>query len=175
MTVLPEYAIALIFLLAGAAFAAGMLGLARLLSPSKPNPEKNATYECGEATEGAAWQQFNPRFYVIALAFLVFEVELVFLFPWATIFADDALNATTQGRWGWLALTEIVLFVFILALGLAYLWKNGLLEWDKPPVRTTAQSFEPTLPTKIDRSVYDAFNAAQAHRPHPAENSSPTA
>ena len=60
----------------------------KLLAPNNPNPDKLATYECGEESEGSAWVQFNIRFYVVALIFLIFDVEVVFLFPWAVVFND---------------------------------------------------------------------------------------
>src|SRR5690606_37517302 len=65
--------------------------LAKVLAPNKPNPIKLSTYECGKETTGSAWVQFNPRFYVIALVFLLFDVELIFVFPWATVFGQSEL------------------------------------------------------------------------------------
>ena len=81
-----------------------------LIAPSKKSKEKLQTYECGEESEGSAWLQFNIRFYVIALIFLIFDVEVVFLFPWAVVFKDLGL----------LAMVEMGIFLVILTVGLAY-------------------------------------------------------
>ena len=75
--------------------------LGRILSPKKPTPEKLSTYECGEDTVGSAWIQFNPRFYVIALVFLLFDVELIFIFPWATVFGQEYRNSPTPTLRRW--------------------------------------------------------------------------
>ena len=103
-----------------------------LIRPSRPNREKLSVYECGEEPSGSAWGRFNIRFYVIALIFILFDVELVFLFPWAIVFANKSLIEATSGKWGWFALTEMFIFIGIISLGLAYAWKKGFLEWDKP-------------------------------------------
>ena len=78
----------------------------KLIAPRKPNPEKLTSYECGEEPTGNAWLPFNSRFYVIALIFLLFDVEMVFIFPWAIVFGNHEMNIIDP-RWGWLALTEI--------------------------------------------------------------------
>ena len=95
------------------------LGLAALIAPRKPNPLKRSTYECGIETVGDVWAQFKAQYYVLALVFLVFDVEIVFLFPWAL-----ALN-----RLPLFAVLEGIIFVGILVAGLVYLWRKGLLEW----------------------------------------------
>lgn len=95
------------------------LGLAALLAPRKPNPIKLSTYECGVETIGDAWAQFKAQYYIFALVFLVFDVETVFLFPWAL-----ALN-----RLPFFAVAEGLVFLGILVAGLVYLWRRGLLEW----------------------------------------------
>ena len=105
---------------------------AYLIRPSRPNREKLSVYECGEEPTGTAWGRFNIRFYVIALIFILFDVELVFLFPWATVFAKRSLLEATSGLWGRFALVEMFIFIAVLSLGLAYAWKKGFLEWDKP-------------------------------------------
>ena len=89
----------------------------KLIAPHKPNPEKLTSYECGEEPTGSAWMPFNSRFYVIALIFLLFDVEMVFIFPWATVFGSHEIN-NYDPRWGWLALTEMFIFLGILILGL---------------------------------------------------------
>jgi NADH-quinone oxidoreductase subunit A len=126
----------------------------RLLSPNKPNPEKLTSYECGEEPTGSAWLPFNSRFYVIALIFLLFEVEMVFVFPLAIVFGShDAI--AIEPRWGKLALIEMFLFLGILFLGLIYVWVKGDLDWIKPePVRPVADS-------SIPLSVYEQVNTEQ--------------
>ena len=96
-----------------------------LIAPSKKTKEKLETYECGEESEGSAWLQFNIRFYVIALIFLIFDVEVVFLFPWAVVFKEMGL----------IALIEMGIFLLILVVGLAYVWVKEDLNWVKRKVR----------------------------------------
>jgi len=121
---LLNFATVLVFLVAGAFFVGMNLVISRLLQTRNPHPVKLTTYECGEIAEGHSWVQFNIRFYVIALIFLIFEVEIVFLFPWATIFKEL----------GAFAFVEMMIFVFILLVGLAYVWGKGDLEWEKPNI-----------------------------------------
>lgn len=128
---------------------------ARLLSPKKPTPEKLTSYECGEEPTGSAWLPFNSRFYVIALIFLLFDVEMVFVFPWAIVFGNHQMNSSDP-RWGWLALTEMFIFLGILVLGLAYVWAKGDLDWIK------AKPVIPTTNTTIPASLYEKLNAEQS-------------
>ena len=118
----------LLFIVGGALFVSISLLVSKIIRPHRPNAEKLSTYESGESPLGPAWVQFNLRFYVIALIFLLFEVEIIFLFPWATIFANEELINQTDGAWGWFALIEMIVFILILVIGLAYAWRNGFLE-----------------------------------------------
>ena len=95
--------------------------LQRILSPAEEGAVKHSTYECGEVPEGSAWVQFNIRFYVIALIFLIFDVEVVLLFPWAVVFKDIGL----------VAFIEMLIFLFILTVGLVAVWRRGDLDWVK--------------------------------------------
>jgi NADH-quinone oxidoreductase subunit A len=107
-------------------FVLGSLVAGRFLRPNYPTAEKSMIYECGEKPIGQAWYNFNPRFYLIALVFVIFEVEIAFMFPVASVykwFLD-------QGQ-GLLAFGEIFIFVAILAVGLAYVWAMGDIEWVK--------------------------------------------
>ncbi|HYZ88993.1 MAG TPA: NADH-quinone oxidoreductase subunit A [Myxococcales bacterium] len=107
-------------------FVLGSLLAGRFLRPHYPTAEKEMIYECGEKPIGQAWFSFNPRFYLIALVFVIFEVEIAFMFPVASVykwFLD-------HGQ-GLLAFAEIFVFVAILAVGLAYVWAMGDLEWVK--------------------------------------------
>jgi NADH-quinone oxidoreductase subunit A len=119
---LTEFGRVLLFILVGIVFVAGGMVFAWLLRPHRPYPSKNSTYECGEVPVGDTRVRFNIRFYVVALIFILFDVEVVFLFPWATVFKSL----------GWFAFIEMVVFLGILAVGYAYVWRNGDLDWDKP-------------------------------------------
>ena len=102
------------------------LVLQYILSPRhNKGGEKLTSYECGEVPEGSAWVQFNIRFYVIALIFLIFDVEIVFLFPWAVVYQELGI----------LAFIEAFLFVLILVVGFVYIWAKGDLNWVKMNVR----------------------------------------
>jgi NADH-quinone oxidoreductase subunit A len=127
----------------------------KVLAPNKPNPEKLSSYECGEEPTGSAWLPFNSRFYVIALIFLLFDVEMVFVFPWAIVFGSHEMN-NADGRWGWLTLTEMFVFLGILILGLVYVWVKGDLDWIKP------NPIVPVTDTVIPQSLYDKLNAEQS-------------
>jgi len=127
----------------------------RLLAPSNPTPEKLTSYECGEEPTGNSWMPFNSRFYVIALIFLLFDVEMVFVFPWAIVFGNHEIN-NFDSRWGWLALTEMFLFLGILILGLVYVWVKGDLDWIKP------KQVLPTTDVIIPASLYERLNAEQS-------------
>ena len=125
----------LVYLIGGVIFILGGMLTSKLLRPSRPNEEKLTTYESGEDPVSSAWGQFNTQFYIVALIFLLFEVELVFLFPWAIVFSDQQLIQETNGVWGWLAFAEMTVFVGVLVLGLAYVWRKGYLDWEKPIVQ----------------------------------------
>jgi NADH-quinone oxidoreductase subunit A len=155
---LSDFGVILLFILAAFAFLSSILFGAKLLRVDRPNVEKNSTYESGEEPIGNANIQFNIRFYVIALVFVLFDVELVFLFPWATVFGQADLIAETDGLWGWFALSEAFLFVIILALGLAYVWVKGYLDWVKPRPQT------PTTDTRVPTTLYEQVNKKYERR-----------
>lgn len=115
-----------VFLVLAFLFVLAALVTSRLIQPFNPYREKGATYECGEPPVGSSWIRFNNRFYIIALIFLIFDVEVVFIFPCAAIF-KSLVGAGT----GLLALFEILVFVLILLVGLAYVWAKGDLQWIK--------------------------------------------
>lgn len=95
------------------------LGIARAISPRSYNPQKGEAYECGIPTRGKSWMQFKVGYYLFAILFLMFDVETVFLFPWAVVVQDLGVNG----------LVSIIFFLLILIFGLAYAWKKGALEW----------------------------------------------
>ncbi|MFA0961309.1 NADH-quinone oxidoreductase subunit A [Roseivirga sp. BDSF3-8] len=142
----------LLFIVGAIIFVAGGLVTAWLVRPHRPNEEKLTTYECGEDPVGSAWGRFNVRFYVIALVFILFDVEIVFLFPWSVVFGQKELISETNGLWGWFSLVEMFLFIGILLLGLAYVWANGFLDWVKPAVKQTSHD------SPVPAELYDNLN-----------------
>lgn len=133
---LSSFGAILLFIIGAMLFFGVAMAVARLLRPNRPNAEKLTSYECGEETVGNAWGPFNVRYYIVALVFILFDVELVFLFPWAVVFGDRQLQAASGGSWGWFALTEMFVFVAILGLGLAYAWVKGHLDWVRPEAKS---------------------------------------
>ena len=121
---LTAYASVAAFFLVAIIFVLGALLFGRVIRPNRPYPEKRETYECGEQPVGPAWFNFNPRFYIIALIFIVFDVEIAFIYPVARVFR----SWQTQGS-GWFAFVEIFTFVAILLVGLAYVWRKRDLDW----------------------------------------------
>lgn len=151
---ISEYGKILLMAIIAVVLVSATMFLARILSPKNPNPIKLSTYECGEETTGTSWVQFNPRFYVIALVFLLFDVELIFIFPWATVFGNAEFIAA-DSRWGWFTLIEMAIFLGVLIIGLWYVWKSGDISWIKP----THQ--KPTVPVGIPASAYEQLNSKE--------------
>ena len=131
---LTEFGQILTFIVLGVVFVIVGIITARIISPKNPTKEKLTTYECGEEPIGSPWVRFNIRFYVIALVFIIFDVEVVFLFPWAVVFR----------QMGMVAFIEMFIFLAILAIGFIYLWARGDLEWVRP---------KPVIPT-LSRKVF---------------------
>lgn len=113
-----------VFFAAGLLFVFLNMALVRIVAPRRPNPEKNKTYECGEEPVGSGWLNFNARFYLIAILFIIFDVEIVLVFPVIVRFRDKV-----TGGDGLTAFADIFVFAAVLFLGLVYAWKNGYLEW----------------------------------------------
>lgn len=109
----------LLLTICGIAFAAGGILLSKALAKTSQNLVKGETYECGIETSGTSWIQFNVGYYLFALIFLVFDVELVFMYPWAVVVKQV----------GMVAFVEILVFMFILFMGLLYAWRKGALRW----------------------------------------------
>lgn len=119
-----DFGVVAVFLLVAFAVVGGALFAGRFLRPSKPDPLKAQTYECGEQPIGSGWFNFNPRFYQLALLFLVFDVDIALTWPVAAVVR----------RWidvgqGWVAVLEILLFLLVLVVTLAFLWGRGDLDW----------------------------------------------
>jgi NADH-quinone oxidoreductase subunit A len=136
---LIDYLPVLLFLVLGAVFVPLNLLIGSLIRPQVDEPEKYTPYECGEESEGHLFNQFNPRFYVIALIFVIFEVELVFLFPWALLL---------RGL-GWYGFAVGFIFLAILLLSLVYEWGKGNLEWVMPSLTRRADYLGQT--TELER------------------------
>ena len=114
-----EYAYVGLFFLVGVAFVVGTLIACWLFRPYKPSSEKYTTYECGEDPIGVAFSQYNVRYYIFALIFVLFDIEAIFLYPWALLF--DKL--------GLFGFVEMFVFLIILVIGLVYAWRKGVLRW----------------------------------------------
>jgi NADH:ubiquinone oxidoreductase subunit 3 (subunit A) len=108
-----------VFLVLAPLIPAAAILIPRLIAPRKPNKIKQETYECGIETVGDTWVQFRAQYYIFALVFLIFDVELVFLYPWAVAFDVLPMFAVLEG----------ILFIAILVAGLVYAWRKGALEW----------------------------------------------
>jgi NADH-quinone oxidoreductase subunit A len=126
-----------------------------ILKPNKPNDEKLSAYECGEEAEGSGWYGFNVRFYRIALFFVLFEVEVILLYPWAVSFTDKTSMELWGKGWVGFLLMELIVFMVLLMAGLAYVWKKGYLNWDleKPVI----ESVEPTVPAHLYEQVNEKY------------------
>ena len=108
-----------LFLVIAVLFPLVALGMAYFIRPKRPDSVKTSTYECGLETTGETWVQFKSQYYIYALVFVVFDVEALFLYPWAVAY----------NKLGLYALVEMVIFLAILVLGLAYAWRKGALRW----------------------------------------------
>lgn len=113
------FTLLIVVIITAITLVAAALGIARAISPRSYNPQKGEAYECGVPTRGRSWMQFKVGYYLFAILFLMFDVETVFLFPWAVVVQDL----------GVVGLINVIFFLFILVLGLAYAWKKGALEW----------------------------------------------
>ena len=117
---LEQYFPILVFIIVGLGLGVVMLSLGRLLSPNRPNPEKDSPYECGfEAFEDAR-MKFDVRYYLVAILFILFDLEIAFLFPWAIVLQDL----------GWFGFIAMLVFLGILVVGFIYEWMKGALEWE---------------------------------------------
>jgi len=118
---LHSYAPLLIHLMAAMLLSAAILLLSGLIGWRRPNRAKQEPYECGMHPRGDAWEPFSVKFYLVAMVFILFDVEAIFLYPWAYIFRD--LH--------WFGFVEMLLYIVILLVGYVYLWKKGALDWNR--------------------------------------------
>ncbi len=119
---LTEFGKVFVFILTAILFVIVAIFASKLVRPAKPTREKLMTYECGENIEGSPWVKFNIRFYVIALIFLIFDVEVVLLVPWSLVYKQFGMAGFLTGA----------IFLILLGLGMAYEWRKGDLEWARP-------------------------------------------
>ena len=115
-----DYILILIFIVIGAGMALAMYLLSKILSPSSPDSEKLSAYECGFEAFDDARSKFDVKFYLVSILFIIFDLEIAFLFPWAI----------SLGNIGLLGFTSMMIFLFILTIGFIYEWKKGALDWE---------------------------------------------
>jgi NADH-quinone oxidoreductase subunit A len=118
--VLENYLPIVVFIMLGLGFGAGPMLIGYLLGPSKPNKEKNSQFECGFPAFDDSRMYFNVRYYLVAILFILFDLEVAFVFPWAVV----------QSQLGWFGFISMSIFLFLLVVGFIYEWKNGALEWE---------------------------------------------
>jgi NADH-quinone oxidoreductase subunit A len=150
-----EFSHILVFILAGLALVFTVISIAQMLRKDRPNPEKNSTYESGEESEGESQVAFNVKYFVIAIVFLIFEVEILMLFPWAIVLRDKNMIKTLGSQWTYFALIEMGVFMFLLVLGLAYVWKKGHIAWLNPNKKVDSKAYP------ISKEAYAQFNERQ--------------
>jgi NADH-quinone oxidoreductase subunit A len=152
-----------IFLVIGAGFVFANLAVGALARPKLPNPEKLATYECGEVTMGTNWVQFDLRFYIVALVYLVFAVEIALFYPWAVAWGSAEHLAAQAGLTDAFALRQVALvdmlfFFGVLLVGFAYLWRFGYLDWIRSAATTSLRvDYHPGIDlrqeARVDRHI----------------------
>jgi len=125
----------------GAIFVFANLMIGALARPKVPHPEKAASYECGEPSMGTSWVQFDLRFYIVALVYLVFDVEVALFYPWAVVYGDAAKLGKSLGLSAFAirstALIDMLFFFGVLLVGFAYLWRFGYLDWVRSAATTS--------------------------------------
>jgi NADH-quinone oxidoreductase subunit A len=147
----------LAFALVAIAVAFGGITLSRVLGPRVPSAEKASIYECGERPVGIAWFNFNPRFYLVALVFVIFEVDIALTFPVVAVYRRWVETGhLQQSPAAWVALVELLVFTAILVAGLAWVWARGDLEWvkkldEREPVAPSAERPGPPAAVAQDR------------------------
>src|SRR5690349_18747842 len=149
-----------LFVLFGAAFVLLNLVVGALARPKVPNPEKAAVYECGEPSIGTSWVQFDLRFYIVALVFLIFDVEVALFYPWAVAYGSAADLASALGpRFTGtdirqVALVDMLFFFGVLLVGFAYLWRFGYLDWVRSAATTSVKiDYRPGIDLRSEARV----------------------
>ena len=151
-----------IFLAFGIGFVLLNLTIGRIARPKLPNAQKSEAYECGEVTIGQSWVQFDLRFYIIALVFLIFDVEVALFYPWAVAYGSAAKLAAQYGVDTFAirqtALVDLLFFFGVLLVGFAYLWRFGYLEWVRSAATTSLKvKYQPGVDlrreARVDRAI----------------------
>src|SRR6478736_4171917 len=151
-----------VFLGLGAFFVLANLVAGHFARPSLPNPEKATVYECGEPAIGSSWVQFDLRFYIVALVYLIFDVEVALFYPWAVAWGDAANLGQSLGMSAFevrqVALVDMLFFFGVLLVGFAYLWRFGYLDWVRSAATTSLKiDYSPGIDlrreSRIDRSI----------------------
>lgn len=146
----------------GAGFVLFNMLLGALARPQIPNPEKQAVYECGEPSIGSSWVQFDLRFYIVALVYLIFDVEVALFYPWAVAWGDAAELGRRLGMSAFevrqVALVDMLFFFGVLLVGFAYLWRFGYLDWVRSAATTSIKAnYQPGIDlrreARIDRTI----------------------
>jgi NADH-quinone oxidoreductase subunit A len=132
-----EFGTVAAFVVVAIAFALGGLTAGKFLRPKFPSEAKSSIYECGEKPIGSAWINFNPRFYMVALIFVVFEVEIALTLPVVAVYKDWVAQSPMMG---WVAFGELLAFTAFLLIGLAWVWVNGDLDWVKKVAEVGSQT-----------------------------------
>ena len=152
-----------LFTAVGAGFVLVNLLAGALARPSVPNPEKAAVYECGEPSIGSSWVQFDLRFYIVALVYLIFDVEVALFYPWAVAYGNapqlgQSIGMTTSAVRG-VAIVDMLFFFGVLLVGFAYLWRFGYLDWVRSAATT---SLKIDYPSGVDlRTIARTDRAAE--------------
>ena len=136
---LTEFGKIFVFILTAILFVLIALIVAKFIRPDRPTKEKLTTYECGENPEGSPWVKFNIRFYVVALIFLIFDVEVVLLIPWAMVYQQFGVTGYLIGA----------IFLVLLGLGMAYEWRKGDLEWVRPTIKEPSIQKSPSAKKEL--------------------------
>src|SRR6478752_7770190 len=151
-----------IFIAFGAGFVLVNMIVGHIARPHLPNPEKATVYECGEPTIGSSWVQFDLRFYIVALVFLVFDVEVALFYPWAVAYGSAGEIARQLGMTltevRSVALVDLLFFFGILLVGFAYLWRFGYLDWVRSAATTSIRAsyrpgFDLSREARVDRPI----------------------
>ena len=133
-----------LFVLFGAAFVLINLMLGQVIRPKAPNAEKSSVYECGEPAIGSSWIQFDLRFYIVALVYLIFDVEVALFYPWAVAYGQAGSLADSLGMSAFelrqVALVDMLFFFGVLLVGFAYLWRFGYLDWVRSAATTSLKA-----------------------------------
>jgi NADH-quinone oxidoreductase subunit A len=151
-----------LFVLFGAGFVLVNLVVGAVARPKVPNPEKSAVYECGEPSIGTSWVQFDLRFYIVALVFLIFDVEVALFYPWAVAYGSAAELAgklrIERAEIRQVALVDMLFFFGVLLVGFAYLWRFGYLDWVRSAATTSIRAdyrpgFDLSREARVDRPI----------------------